>query len=105
MPIPAKYFYRPLLAATLFTAAGSAQAEWSANAAMTNNYLGRGLTQSIHEAAIQGGVDYAADSGFYVGTWASNVSYDSDDAYSYEHDIYFGFAGEADGFSYDIGYL
>ena len=90
MPINAKHIYRPLLAATLFTAAGSANAEWSANAAMTNNYLWRGLTQSINEAALQGGVDYADDSGFYIGTWASNVSYDSDDAYSYEHDIYFG---------------
>ena len=72
---------------------------------MTNNYLWRGLTQSINEAAIQGGVDYADESGFYIGTWASNVSYDSDDAYSYEHDVYFGYAGEAEGFSYDIGYL
>src|SRR5690606_21980488 len=34
-----------------------------------------------------------------------NVGYDSDDAYSYEHDLYAGFAGEAAGLSYDIGYL
>jgi len=105
MPITTKHLYRPLIAASLFAAAGSAHAEWSANAAMTNNYLWRGLTQSINEAAIQGGIDYADESGFYIGTWASNVSYDSDDAYSYEHDVYFGYAGEAEGFSYDIGYL
>ena len=54
---------------------------------------------------MQGGIDYADDSGFYIGTWASNVSYDSDDVYSYEHDIYFGYAGEAGDISYDIGYL
>ena len=63
MPNTAKHLYRPLIAATLFAAAGSAHAEWSANAAMTNNYLWRGLTQSINEAAIQGGVDYADESG------------------------------------------
>ena len=53
MPVQAKHLYQPLLAASLLTAAGSAHAEWSANAAMTNNYLWRGLTQSINEAAIQ----------------------------------------------------
>jgi uncharacterized protein (TIGR02001 family) len=80
-------------------------AELTANASVTNNYIWRGLTQSINEAAVQGGVDYASDSGFYVGTWTSNVAYDSDDAYSYEHDMYFGFSGETEGFSYDLGYL
>jgi uncharacterized protein (TIGR02001 family) len=80
-------------------------AELSGNVNVTNNYIWRGLTQSINEAAVQGGIDYASDSGFYVGTWASNVAYDSDDAYSYEHDIYFGYGGETDSLSYDLGYL
>jgi len=92
--------------AGLLVTAGSVQAQdWTANFAASNNYIWRGLTQSINEAAISGGIDYASESGFYAGTWASNVSYDSDDVYSYEHDMYFGFAGEAEGFSYDIGYL
>jgi uncharacterized protein (TIGR02001 family) len=86
-------------------ASAPSYAQLTANASVTNNYLWRGLTQSINEAAVQGGVDYASESGFYVGTWTSNVSYDSDDAYSYEHDMYFGFSGEAEGFSYDVGYL
>lgn len=83
-----------------------ASAEVTANVGITNNYIWRGLTQSINEAAVQGGLDWSSESGFYAGTWASNVAYDSDDAYSYEHDMYFGFAGETDGgFSYDVGYL
>jgi uncharacterized protein (TIGR02001 family) len=93
------------LCAAVLLASAPSHAELTANASVTNNYIWRGLTQSINEGAIQGGVDYASESGFYVGTWTSNVSYDSDDAYSYEHDMYFGFAGEASGFSYDIGYL
>ncbi|MBL6906258.1 MAG: hypothetical protein ISR27_12135, partial [Pseudomonadales bacterium] len=82
-----------LAAAGLLLSAGTVQAdEWTANFAASNNYIWRGLTQSINEGAISGGIDYASDSGFYLGTWASNVSYDADDAYSYEHDIYFGFS-------------
>ncbi len=95
-----------LITAGIVLAAGNAQADsLTANAAASNNYIWRGLTQSINEGAISGGIDYVADSGFYVGTWASNVSYAAGDAFSYEHDIYGGYAGEASGFSYDIGYL
>ena len=95
-----------LAAAGLLLSAGTVQAdEWTANFAASNNYIWRGLTQTINEAAISGGIDYAADSGFYIGTWASNVSYAAGDVYSYEHDIYGGFAGEAGGISYDLGYL
>lgn len=78
---------------------------FSANAAANNNYIWRGLTQSENEAAISGGIDYAADSGFYIGTWASNVSYAPGDVFSYEHDIYAGYTFESGGFSYDVGYL
>ena len=77
-----------LALASLIPPSGATYAEWSANVGVTNNYLWRGLTQSINEPAIQGGIDYASDSGFYVGTWASNVSYDSDDAYSYEQHVF-----------------
>jgi len=102
-------FKKPLAVSALTMAAATVSvptyAELSGNVSVTNNYIWRGLTQSINESAVQGGIDYADESGFYIGTWASNVSYDSDDAYSYEHDIYFGFSGEAEGFSYDVGYL
>jgi uncharacterized protein (TIGR02001 family) len=102
-------FKKPLLASaiamTTLIASISAQAEVTANAGIANNYIWRGLTQTINEAVVSGGIDYAHESGFYAGTWAANVSYDAQDAYSYEHDMYFGFGGEAGGFAYDIGYL
>lgn len=84
---------------------GSALAEVSANVGVTNNYIWRGLTQSNNEVAVSGGLDFAHESGFYAGTWVSNVEYASDDTYSYEHDLYLGFAGEAGDFSYDVGWL
>lgn len=77
----------------------------SANVAASSNYIWRGVSQTDDAAAISGGIDYAAQSGFYVGTWASNVDY-GDDA-SYELDFYFGFGGDLgdSGFGYDVGYI
>ena len=75
--------------AALLTSAPSF-AELSANVSVTNNYIWRGLTQTTNDAAVQGGIDYADESGFYAGTWVSNVNYGADDVYSYEHDLYFG---------------
>lgn len=94
-----------LAACTL--AAPSHAGEWSANAAMTSNYIWRGLTQTTNEAAIQGGIDYADDSGFYFGTWVSNVNYGGGlgDPFSFEHDIYAGFGFETGDVAWDIGYL
>jgi uncharacterized protein (TIGR02001 family) len=98
--------YLAFATAGLLASAGAVQADdLTANAAASNNYIWRGLTQSVNEAAVSGGIDYTMDNGFYVGTWASNVSYGAGDNFSYEHDIYGGYAGEAGGIGYDVGYL
>jgi len=76
-----------------------AQAEISANIGVTSNYIWRGVTQTNDGAAIQGGIDYAHESGFYAGTWASNVEWVNGE----ELDLYAGFAGEVEGFGYDVG--
>jgi uncharacterized protein (TIGR02001 family) len=84
----------------------SAFADVTANAGISNNYLWRGLTQTNNEAQVFGGIDYAsADGGFYIGTWVSNVEYASDDTYSYEHDVYLGWTGGEEDFSWDVGWL
>lgn len=93
------------ISALALLASAPSFADLEGSAGITNNYIWRGLTQTINESAFQGGVKATSESGLYAGTWVSNVSYDSDDAYSYEHDIYFGFSGETDGFTYDAGYL
>lgn len=79
--------------------------EFTANASVTNNYIWRGLTQTENNPAVQGGVDWAHDSGFYIGTWVSNVSYESVDAFNFEQDMYAGWGGGNDNFSWDVGYL
>ena len=40
-----------------------------------SQYIFRGLSQTGHKPAAQGGFDYAHESGFYLGTWASNISW------------------------------
>ncbi|ABV89043.1 TorF family putative porin [Shewanella pealeana] len=82
----------------------SVQASVEANIGASSNYLWRGITQTNDAVAVQGGIDYSHDSGFYVGTWASNI--DFGDNTSYEIDFYTGFAGSiGEEFKYDIGYL
>lgn len=91
-------------ASALVLFSGPAAAEITGNATVTNNYIWRGLTQTTNDAAVQGGIDYNHSSGFYVGTWISNVKYAPLDTFSYEHDIYLGFAG-GDAVTWDVGWL
>ncbi len=91
-----------LLGAATLTMAGQAAAELTANIGVTNNYIWRGVTQTDDSAAVSGGLDYSSESGFYVGTWASNIEFAETGT---ELDLYFGYAGEAGDFGYDVGYI
>jgi len=80
------------------------------NIGFVSNYIFRGISQSQNHPAIQGGFDYAHTSGFYVGTWASNVGWVTRDDVKYkdnnslEMDFYGGYKGAfADDFTYDVG--
>ena len=46
----------------------------SGSAAIASDYRFRGVSQSDREMAVQGGITIAHESGFYVGTWASNLA-------------------------------
>jgi uncharacterized protein (TIGR02001 family) len=83
----------------------------SYNVGLYSQYVFRGLTQTAYTPAIQGGVDFSHTSGFYLGTWGSNISWLNDSQNfkktSLEWDIYGGFRntfGKSD-FGYDIGLL
>jgi uncharacterized protein (TIGR02001 family) len=81
----------------------------TANVGLFSEYIFRGISQTAGEPAIQGGFDYAHSSGFYAGTWASNVSWLEDfGAYnrsSMEWDFYGGFKANFAGsdFFWDVG--
>ena len=83
----------------------------TANVTVVNEYRYRGLSQSNFLPAIQGGFDYAHESGFYIGNWNSSISWISDFnkgvSAPIEMDFYAGFKKEliAPGFASDFGVL
>jgi uncharacterized protein (TIGR02001 family) len=76
-----------LVAAAALTASSSAFAGATGNVAGVSEYMFRGITQGSG-AAVQGGLDYAHDSGIYVGSWASNIDWGVG---GYELDVYGGY--------------
>ncbi|WP_462156698.1 TorF family putative porin [Pseudoalteromonas sp. GB56] len=92
------------LAALTLTPLAS-QAEVTANIAASSNYYWRGITQSADKAAVSGGIDFSSESGFYAGTWLSNIDFGDEASTSYELDLYGGFAGSAGDMGYDVGYI
>lgn len=81
-----------------------AAAEVSANIGVVSNYLFRGVTQTDDSAAVQGGLDYAHESGFYAGTWTSTVDFGPDSA-NYELDLYAGYGSSIGDLGFDVGYV
>ena len=99
-----------VLAAFGLAAAHTAQAGVSGSAALTSDYVFRGVSQTNEEPALQGGIEYAHEGGFYVGAWGSNVSWLSDIpgdiSSSLELDGYLGYRGKAgENVAWDVGVL
>lgn len=78
--------------------------DFGATISMLNDYRFRGLSRNDEGFALQGGLDWYHDSGFYVGTWASNIS--NLKGATVETDFYAGYAGELEGgLNFDLGGL
>ena len=59
--------------------AGASAASYTGNVAVANDYVFRGVSQNLREPAVQAGMDYSfGDTGFYVGTWGSNIDFGQD---------------------------
>ncbi len=86
-------------------APGAAQVELSGNVALVSDYVYRGVSQTLEEPAIQGGLDLALPYDLYVGTWASSVNFGPGSEAALELDVYGGFAPSFSGFDFDIGAL
>ena len=103
-----------LIALALGGVSGLTQAQTAApesslsyNVGATTDYRYRGISQTRLKPAVQGGVDYADKSGFYVGAWASSIKWIKDaggDA-SAEVDVYGGYKGAVGDVAYDVGFL
>lgn len=79
--------------------------EFSANVAMTTDYVFRGYSQTDEEMAIQGGFDATHTSGVYAGVWGSNVDSGTYTDSEMEVDVYIGWGGEVGPVGVDVGYL
>src|ERR1035437_4409760 len=64
--------------ATAPAAAPASPHTFTGNVGLVSQYIFRGLTQTNAHPAIQGGADYSHASGFYAGTWLSNISWFTD---------------------------
>lgn len=103
-------------------AAPASDHTFTGNVGLYSQYIFRGLTQTNRQPALQGGFDYGHSSGFYLGTWASNISWLKENfstaappvvtgqyntGGSLEWDFYGGYKstfGKSD-FTYDLGLL
>jgi uncharacterized protein (TIGR02001 family) len=113
----------PKLALAAFALSGAAFAQTKApepdytlsyNIGAVTEYRYRGISQSAREPALQGGIDFAHKSGWYVGTWASTIKWIKDSSIPagpqakgpVEIDLYGGYKGSInDDVSYDVGGL
>jgi len=85
----------------------------SYNAGLVTDYRYRGISQTRDKAALQGGVDFAHKSGFYLGAWGSTIKWIKDNSTAanpvkgpVELDLYGGYKGEiVKDVAYDVGYL
>lgn len=87
----------PLLFATcagiglLALGANAHAAEVTGNAALTTDYVFRGITQTQGDPAVQMGIKVAADSGLYGLVWGSTVEFPGDSGASSEIDYVIGY--------------
>lgn len=104
------------ISCAFFTAAGTgvacAQDEqsgpitFSANVTLATDYRFRGISQTENDLALQGGFDATHESGFYVGTWASNLAgWGTFGGANLELDLYGGLSNSLAGFDYDVGVI
>jgi len=82
----------------------------TANVTLASEYRYRGIAQTNSLPAVQGGFDYAHESGFYVGNWNSTISWIGDTyagaSAPIEMDLYAGFKKEvSEGLTLDGGVL
>jgi uncharacterized protein (TIGR02001 family) len=113
--ITAAFVGQVAYAADAAPAAPASDHQVTFNVGVTSDYVFRGISQSRNRPALSGGFDYShVPSGFYLGTWASTISWVNDNYPDgdltmrantpMEVDFYGGIKGEVIGaLSFDVG--
>lgn len=100
-----------LILAGMFSGSGLVVAAETSPHTVTGNlnfvtdYRFRGISQTFEDPAIQGGFDYAHSSGFYLGTWASNVEEAELSGSNMEWDVYGGYTFNVGPVAVNVGGL
>jgi len=79
-----------IAATTLLSVSSLSQAAVTSTVNLASDYTFNGVSQTVNDPALQVSLDYAADSGFYAGTWASNVDFGTGEDTNIEWDVYAG---------------
>ena len=91
------------VSAPAFAADSELPGTFTGNVAIATDYMFRGISQSFNNAVVQGGLDWDTGAGFHFGTWGSAVNFGDGNAATMELDLYGGYGGTIDNFSYDVG--
>lgn len=75
----------------------------AANVGLFSDYRFRGLSMTNKKPAVQGGIDFAHRSGWYLGNWNSNVDSGLFNGANVEMDFYGGWKISVQGFGLDLG--
>jgi uncharacterized protein (TIGR02001 family) len=104
--------FAPAVFAQAAPAAAPEPSPVTANVTVVSDYRFRGISQTNYQPAIQGGFDYAHESGLYVGNWNSTINWVANTTANevrapLEMNFYGGFKKEliAPGFASDFGVL
>lgn len=100
-----KHWVRTAIAATLLAGSGASMAELTGNVAVVSDYVFDGVSQTDNGPALQGGVDYAMESGLYVGFWGSTVDFGPGTDSNLETDWYIGYGFGDENVAFDFGFV
>lgn len=87
--------------------AAAQEVEVAGNVSVVSDYAFRGISQTLEEPAIQGGIDASLPHAVYLGVWGSSVNFGEDldggARAQVEMDVYGGIAPSIAGFDVDLG--
>ncbi|HUE96649.1 MAG TPA: TorF family putative porin [Longimicrobiaceae bacterium] len=85
------------------------EVEVRGNVSLTSDYTFRGISQTLEEPAVQGGLDVSGPLGLYAGVWGSSINFGEDlgigPRAQLEMDAYVGIAPSAGPLALDFGAL
>lgn len=82
--------------------------EFSGSATLVSDYTFRGISQTLEDPAIQGGIDMSGPGTLYLGVWGSSLNFGEtpvDDRAYTEVDVFGGVAPTLGGLDFDLGFV